>query len=39
MKSLLPQAKVIVMTDTGHLPMLERPTETASNYREFLAEL
>jgi len=39
MKSLLPQAKVIVMTDTGHLPMLERPTETASSYLEFLAEL
>ena len=39
MKPLLPQASVIVMRDTGHLPMLERPTETAAHYREFLADL
>ena len=38
MKPLLPQAKVIVMQDTGHLPMLERPAETAVHYLEFLAE-
>lgn len=39
MEPLLPQAKVIVMQDTGHLPMLERPEETAAHYRKFLAEL
>jgi pimeloyl-ACP methyl ester carboxylesterase len=39
MAPLLPQAKIIVMPDTGHLPMLERPTATAAHYLEFLAEL
>ena len=38
MKPLLPQARVIVMPDTGHLPMLERPTETAAHYLAFLAD-
>lgn len=36
MRPLLPQASVIVMEDTGHLPMLERPEETAAHYLEFL---
>jgi triacylglycerol lipase len=35
----LPQAEVIVMPDTGHLPMLERPEATAAHYLEFLAGL
>ncbi|RZV32346.1 MAG: alpha/beta hydrolase [Chromatiales bacterium] len=39
MQPLLPQAEVIVMPDTGHLPMLERPAETAALYLEFLAGL
>ena len=39
MKPLLPQAEVVVMPDTGHIPMLERPTETATYVREFLATL
>jgi pimeloyl-ACP methyl ester carboxylesterase len=38
MKPLLPQAEVIVMPDTGHLPMLERPAETAAHYLAFLAD-
>jgi len=39
MEPLLPQARVIVMQDTGHLPMLERPAETATYYVKFLSEL
>lgn len=36
MRPLLPQAKVVVMKDTGHLPMIERPAETAAHYLGFL---
>ena len=36
MKPLLPQAKVVVMPETGHIPMIERPAETAAHYLEFL---
>jgi len=36
MRPLLPQAQIIVMPDTGHIPMIERPTETAAHYRAFL---
>ncbi len=39
MRPLLPQAKVIIMQDTGHIPMLERPAETAAHYLSFLQEL
>lgn len=39
MRPLLPQAKVVVMRDTGHIPMLERPQETAAHYLEFLGGL
>ncbi len=38
MRPLLPQAKVVIMKETGHLPMLERPTETAAYYRAFLED-
>ena len=36
MRPLLPQAKIMIMEDTGHVPMLERPQETAAIYLEFL---
>ena len=36
MRPLLPQAEVIIMEDTGHVPMLERPAETAAHYLRFL---
>jgi pimeloyl-ACP methyl ester carboxylesterase len=39
MRPLLPQAEVIIMQDTGHMPMLERPAETAAHYLSFLQEL
>lgn len=37
MRPLLPQAEVTIMKDTGHIPMLERPAETATHYLRFLA--
>jgi abhydrolase domain-containing protein 6 len=36
MRPLLPQAEVIIMEDTGHIPMLERPSETAAHYLRFV---
>lgn len=39
MRPLLPQAELIIMEDTGHVPMLERPAETAAHYLEFLGQL
>ena len=36
MQPLLPQAEIVIMEETGHVPMLERPQETASIYLEFL---
>jgi abhydrolase domain-containing protein 6 len=39
MRSLLPQAEAIVMEDTGHIPMLERPSETAAHYLQFLGRV
>lgn len=36
MRLLLPQAEVVIMKDTGHIPMLERPAETAAHYLRFL---
>jgi pimeloyl-ACP methyl ester carboxylesterase len=39
MKPLLRQPSVVVMEDCGHLPMVERPEETASHYLSFLASL
>ena len=39
MRPLLPQAEVIIMKDTGHIPMLERPAETAAHYLSFLENI
>lgn len=36
MRPLLPQAEVVIMKDTGHVPMLERPAETAALYLGFV---
>ncbi|MDJ0747926.1 MAG: alpha/beta hydrolase [Woeseiaceae bacterium] len=36
MRPLLPNTEVVIMKDTGHLPMLERPAETAGHYLGFL---
>ena len=38
MRPLLPQAQIVIMKDTGHIPMLERPAETAAHYRVFLED-
>lgn len=38
MQARLKQAEVVVMPDTGHAPMIERPDETARHYQAFLAE-
>ena len=39
MRPLLPQAKVIIMEDTGHIPILERPSATAGHYLRFLGQV
>lgn len=36
MRPLLRNVEVVIMKETGHLPMIERPAETAAHYREFL---
>lgn len=36
MKPLLKQPSVVIMKDCGHVPMLERPEETAQHYQAFL---
>ena len=39
MRPLLPDAEVVIMKETGHLPMIERPAETAEHYLGFLEKL
>jgi len=39
MSSLLPRPTVVIMPETGHLPMIERPAATAAHYLDFLAGL
>ena len=38
-KALMPQSQVIILDDTGHLPMLEAPNKVAQDYLLFLANL
>ena len=38
MRPLLPQAEIVIMKDTGHVPMIERPAETAAHYLAFVDE-
>ena len=39
MKPLLPGGTFVILEGVGHIPMVERPEETARHYREFLGEL
>jgi pimeloyl-ACP methyl ester carboxylesterase len=36
MRPLLPAAEIVILEDTGHVPMLERPEETARDYLAFI---
>ncbi len=35
----LPNCKAVIMKDCGHIPMVERPEETANHYINFLSEV
>lgn len=35
----LKQSSLVIMEDTGHLPMLEKPKQTAKHYQQFLKEI
>lgn len=39
MKQLMPHAKVLLMPDVGHVPMIEAVKQTAADYKEFRAEI
>ncbi len=36
MRPLLPDAEIVIMKDTGHVPMLERPEESSRHYLDFV---
>jgi pimeloyl-ACP methyl ester carboxylesterase len=36
LKSVMPNAEVLIMDRTGHVPMIERPEVSAAGYRQFL---
>jgi pimeloyl-ACP methyl ester carboxylesterase len=36
MQPLLKRPSVVIMQNCGHVPMLERPAETAQHYQDFL---
>lgn len=39
MKAKLPSARVVIMEDTGHMPMVERPLETARYHLGFIRSI
>ena len=39
LQKLLPRSQVILMQGVGHLPMLERPQQSAQDYLRFRASL
>ncbi|WGG53472.1 hypothetical protein QC826_12935 [Rugamonas sp. DEMB1] len=39
LQKLLPRSQLIVMPGVGHLPMIERPQQTADDYLRFRAAL
>jgi pimeloyl-ACP methyl ester carboxylesterase len=39
LRRLMPRSRVIVMNGVGHLPMLERPRQSAEDYLRFRAGL
>ena len=39
MQKLRPQSRVVIMEQTGHLPMVERPQESAAYYQGFLQSI
>ena len=39
LRDRLPQARIITLPGVGHLPMMEKPRDSAATYAEFLAGL
>jgi len=39
LRALMPQARIVRMPGVGHLPMIERPAQTAADYLRFRASL
>jgi len=39
LESVMPKAQVAIMEGVGHLPMIEKPKETAEIYMSFLGKL
>ena len=35
----IPHSRKVIMNDVGHVPMVERPSETAAHFLEFLSDL
>jgi pimeloyl-ACP methyl ester carboxylesterase len=39
LQALMPRSQVIIMPAVGHLPMIERPRQSADDYLRFKASL